>query len=99
MSNNSLKVLSTQLFEVLNTPVSIKILEQLSDKQLTYLYYQYTIVKKADKMKEETGTDLFDEDKEKAINMIKSVLDFGKQKLKPRSHSDKTNNYLRTKLK
>ena len=99
MSENSIKILSVQLFEILGTPVSDKILEQLSEKQLNYLYHQYTIIKHAEKMEKDTGEKLWKEDKSEALKIIKSVLDFGKSKLKPRTHSDKTNHYLANKFK
>lgn len=98
MNDNLLK-LSGQLGEVLKTPVSIKILEQLSDKQLNYLYHQYTIITHAEKMEIDTGEDLWQDDKKEAIEIIKSVLDYGKFKLSPKFRNDKTANYLKTKLK
>jgi hypothetical protein len=97
--NEKLKKLAGQLYEVLETPVSIKILELLSDKQLNYLYYQYTIIKHAEKMETDTGEKLWDDDKSEALRIIKTVFDFSKLKFKPRSYSDKTNFYLANKLK
>jgi len=99
MSENSLKILSDQMADVIGTPVSIKLLSVLSEKQLNYIYHRYTIIKHAEKMEKDTGENLWDDDKKEALSIIKSVLDFGKSKIKPRTYSDKTNHYLQIKLK
>ena len=80
---NNLQDLSLELENTLETPVSIKILEQLSlgqRKYLTSLIWKWT---QGENVKE----------------TIEEILNQGKAKLKPRMMSDKTKNYLANKLK
>ena len=97
--NEKLNKLAGQLFEVLETPVSTKILEQVTEKQLNFLYHQYTLIKHCEKMENDTGEFLWKDDKSEALKIIQSILDYGKMKLKPKQYSDRTINYLQTKLK
>ncbi|MCX6121928.1 MAG: hypothetical protein NTX44_09945 [Ignavibacteriales bacterium] len=79
---NNLSDLSSELENVLNTPVSEKILEQFTEKQrnlLAHLIHDWTQGKKVE-------------------GAIKNILECGKEKLKPREYSDKTKYYLETKL-
>ena len=80
---NNLKELSNELENTLTTPVSIKILEQLTEKQRNFLT---TLIHKWSQGEE-------------VEKIIKNILEFGKSKLKPREYSDKTKNYLQTKFK
>jgi 16S rRNA U1498 N3-methylase RsmE len=80
---NNLKELSNELENILVSPISIKILEQLTEKQRNFLT---TLIHKWSQGEEVEKT-------------IKSILDFGKTKFKPREYSDKTKNYLLTKFR
>ncbi|MDR3667059.1 MAG: hypothetical protein P4L35_09465 [Ignavibacteriaceae bacterium] len=71
---NNLKELSNELENILDSPISIKILEQLTEKQrnfLTALIHKWSQGEEVEKI-------------------IKNILDFGKTKLKQREYSDKT---------
>jgi 16S rRNA U1498 N3-methylase RsmE len=83
LNPNNLKELSNELENILDSPISIKILEQLTEKQRNFLT---TLIHKWSQGEEVEKT-------------IKNILDFGKTKLKPREYSDKTKNYLENKLK
>jgi hypothetical protein len=79
---NNLSDLSSELENALNTPVSKKIIEQLTEEQcnlLAHLIYDWSQGKKVE-------------------GAIKNILERGKEKLKPKEYSDKTNSYLKTKL-
>ena len=80
---NNLKELSNELENILDSPISIKILEQLTEKQRNFLT---TLIHKWSQGEE-------------VEKIIKNILDFGKTKLKQREYSDKTKNYLQTKFK
>lgn len=86
-----------QLYEVLGTPVSTRILDVLSEKQLHLLAYRYSLVKHAMRMEEQTGEDWWEEEKQESIATIKSILDFGKKKLPKKAYREQTNFYLNTK--
>lgn len=79
---NNLSQLASSLSDILDTPVSIKILEQTTEKQRSKLV---SLI-----WKWKTGGDY-----EEAV--IRSILDYGKNKLKPREYSDKTKHYLQDK--
>ena len=80
---HNLKELSNELENTLNIPVSIKILEQLTEKQRNFLA---TLIHKWSQGEE-------------VEKIIKNILDFGKLKLKPREYSDKTKIYLENKFR
>ena len=80
---NNLKELSNELENILDSPISIKILEQLTEKQRNFLT---TLIHKWSQGEE-------------VEKIIKNILDFGKTKLKQREYSDKTKIYLENKLK
>lgn len=90
------QVFAGQLYEVLGTPVSTKILDVLSEKQIGLLGYQYSLARHAMKMKKDFGGG-FDLDIKEAIDTIKSILDFGKKKLPQKAYREQTNFYLNTK--
>lgn len=80
---NNLQDFSNELENALGTPVSIKILEQLSldqRKYLTSLIWKWT-------------------QGENVEETIEAILEQGKAKLNPRMMNDKTKNYLTNKLK
>lgn len=80
---NNLKELLNELENILNTPISIKILEQLTEKQRNFLT---TLIHKWSQGEE-------------VEKIIKNILEFGKLKIKPREYSNKTKNYLQTKFR
>ena len=78
---SNLRDLSNELENMLGTPVSIKILENITEAQrnfLARLIYKWT------QGEDNTAT-------------VYSILDDGKSKLKPRVYSDKAKNYLQAK--
>jgi 16S rRNA U1498 N3-methylase RsmE len=80
---NNLKELSNELENILDSPISIKIMEQLTGKQRNFLT---TLINKWSQGEEVEKT-------------IKSILEFGKLKIKPREYSDKTKIYLENKFR
>lgn len=80
---NNLQDLSNELENTLGSPVSITILELLSENQRKYL----------------TGLIWKWTQGENVEETIEAILDQGKAKLKPNLYSGKTKNYLANKLK
>lgn len=83
INSNNLEQLADSLSELLNTPVSEKILEHCTEGQrakLVSLIYLFTLGKDVNAT-------------------ILSILDYGKRKLNPKTYSDRTQHYLANKLK
>lgn len=85
--------LAEDLSKIIETPVSPEILKLVTEKQINLL-----------KMMVENITDphpnnFYYRDKEASLKVIYSILNYGKQKLPKKVYSDKTKNYLETKLK
>jgi len=80
---NNLKALSDNLEDIIGTPVSEKILENCTEAQRGFLTKL-----------------MYDFTQGHDVDAtIRSILDYGKSKLKTREYSDKTKHYLEDKLK
>lgn len=90
---NDIKIISANLYEIIKTPVSEKILEQITQKQMDLLNMMIENITKPNK-----GA-FYYKSEEESRKVIYSILDYGKSKIKPPVYSDKTNQYLQTKLK
>lgn len=88
---NKLQTITSQLHDILETPVSVQILEQLNEKQILKLRMMIENIVKPNK-----GA-FYYQNAEDSRTEILSLLDFGKNKLKPKHYSDRTNNYLNAK--
>ena len=95
MDNN---ILATKLYEVLGTPVSVKILEKLNPSELRnldYRHHEYQHYNKLNTAKASEG--MFQEEENEQVSIIKSILDNGKARLRPRTYQSKTEFYLQSK--
>jgi hypothetical protein len=80
-----------QLYEILGTPVSIKILEKLNEKQI------WKISAMIENIIKPNENAFYFQNAEDSKTEILSLLDFGKNKIKPREYIDKTKDYLSNK--
>lgn len=81
---NNFELLAETISEVINQPVSVDIIKNITPGQralLTSLIYKHS-----------TGQPY-------QQTIIESILNYGKNKIKKPEHSDKTNFYLANKLK
>ena len=83
---NNLSSLAGNLYEVLKTPVSIKLLEILTEKQRNFLV---VLINKWSLGQEVNG--------KSAEQIIKEILDSARAKIKPKYVSPKAEAYLKIK--
>lgn len=87
------QTIAAQLTEILKTPVSLQLLNQITDKQKDLLAMMIENITKPNTWA------FYYKNEEDSRKVIYSILDYGKNKLKPKQYSDKTNHYLHNKLK
>lgn len=88
---NGFKELQSNLFEALRTPVSEVILNQLSEKQIWYLKAMCENI-----LKPNEGAFYYKGEQE-SLEIIKNILEQGKNKIPARKYSNKTEIYLKLK--
>lgn len=87
MNPNNLKQLAANLYDLVGTPVSVKLLEVLSEKQRSYLTILIKLWSYGDKTR----------DGREPVEVVKEILDGAKSKIKPKYISPKAEAYLKIK--
>jgi len=90
-NNQRLKILAAKLYLVVRTPVTTKILEKITDKQIKMLSMMIENILTPHE------NAFYYKSEEESRKVILSILDYGKSKIKPPVYSDKTINYLKAK--
>lgn len=89
---SDLNIIAGNLADILKTPISIKVLEKLTDKEHKYLKMMMECARE-----EASSWAFYYKEKEEAIETIYEILDNCKARIEPKYRSPKAEAYLQTK--
>jgi uncharacterized protein YcgL (UPF0745 family) len=91
LKSEKLSKIASELYEILGQPVAVRILEQLTEKQI------WRISDMIENILKPNEHAFYYQNEEDSLTNILSILDYGKSKLNSRFYSGKTARHLKDK--